>query len=193
MNRSTLFVLALLLAPAAASAQTSWPYDLPTLSTNKVNKNPIPFGQAQYYQSASELNTSNLALDQLRRLYELRIFIPGQPAAGQLVFAHIFPRSVTFAVNWGAGTSAAPQGWANVSPASPFTFTVKQLSGGTTTTIGTLYVHLVSILGGGMVQTWAWTLSSATTFAPGDVMLIYAQGTQDTALSDIAITLCAAK
>ena len=74
--------------------------------------------------------------------------------------------------------------YAGTAPAASAAFTVSKVSGGSSTSLGTITISTsgtVSLAGAG------------GSLAAGDVLRLTAPGTQDTALSDVGITVLAAR
>jgi hypothetical protein len=118
-----------------------------------------------------------LAASAVGGLYDIGLFIPGQPAAAAKVFQFVVPRAISFPVNL-AG-SLAKAGTAATSAAS---FTL----GRNGTNIGT-----VDFAAGSATATF--TLPGGAAFAAGDVLEMLAPGPQDATLADVSITLMAAR
>jgi hypothetical protein len=110
-------------------------------------------------------------------VYDIGLFIPGQPAAAALAFRFVMPRAI--ALPAGLAGSLAKAGTAATSAVS---FTL----GKNGTNIGT-----VDFAAGASAA--AFTLPGGTSFAEGDVLEMLAPGPQDATLADVSITLMAAR
>ena len=75
-------------------------------------------------------------------------YVPGAYSANQLIAAYRFTRPVTFPADWSDGTHL-PNGGCTGNPTATATWTIKKVSGGVTTTVGT----------------WTWSTSGVPTFA----------------------------
>ena len=111
----------------------------------------------------------------------LAFVLPGKPAA-DAAFYLVMAMAVTLPVNLAGSVS-----YANVAPTSAATFTLSKISQGVTTVIGTL-----TLVAG---SSTASTLSSqgAVSLAAGDVLKLQTPATTDATLSDVGITILAAK
>jgi hypothetical protein len=110
-------------------------------------------------------------------LYDIGLFIPGQPAASAMVFQFVVPRAIGFPVNLVG--SLAKAGTAATSAAS---FTLRKNG----SNIGT-----IDFAGGAAAGTF--TLAGGAVFAAGDVLEMLAPSPQDATLADVSITLLAAR
>jgi hypothetical protein len=106
-------------------------------------------------------------------LYDMGLFIPGQPAATALVFQFAFPRAVAFPANLTGSTARA-------ATAASFTaaFTLRRNG---------VNIGGVSFAAGS--ATGAFTLAGGATFSPGDLLELLAPSPQDATLADISFTL----
>ncbi len=162
----------------------NWVYDGPTLSTTKVDLNPIGSAPPNEYQQAFEQNLGNQGLDDLRRVFEPIFGFEDQPYAGKILVVPI-TRAVVLDVNFGAGGSAKSQCFVGVNPSATAIFNVIKQTGGVQTGIGT-----VSIATTGVVT---WTAASATPFAVGDFLIVEAPTPQDVTLANVFMRFCAKK
>lgn len=110
--------------------------------------------------------------------YVVGTIFPGVPGSNYIVGGWSFDRAVTFPANW-AGSS----GTVDVNPTSTATFTIKKLSAGVTTTVGTVSMNTSG------VSTFSTTGGVPISFAINDRLTIYAQATPDPTLTDPAFTL----
>jgi hypothetical protein len=117
-----------------------------------------------------------LAASAVGGLYDISLFIPGQPAASAMVFQFVVPRAISLPVNL-AG-SLAKAGTAATSAAA---FTLRRNG----SNIGTTDLAAGS-------ATAAFTLAGGAVFAAGDVLEMLAPSPQDATLADVSITLMAA-
>lgn len=110
-------------------------------------------------------------------VYDIGLFIPGQPAASAMVFQFVVPRAIALPANL-AG-SLAKVGTAATSAAS---FTLRRNGAN----IGT-----IDFAAGSATATFA--LAGGAVFAAGDVLEILAPSPQDATLADVSITLMASR
>jgi hypothetical protein len=106
--------------------------------------------------------------------------VTGKPAASQIVAIFTADKAATFPANFATPDSVASL---KNTPAATATYNVNVISGGVTTTKGT-----VAISTGGAF-TFATTSGVAFTMANNDRMEIIAPSSQDATLSDVGITL----
>lgn len=118
-----------------------------------------------------------LAASAVGGLYDIGLFIPGQPAASAMVFQFVVSRAISFPVNL-AG-SLAKAGTAATSAAA---FTLRRNGAN----IGTIDFAAGS-------ATATFTLAGGAAFAAGDVLEILAPSPQDATLADVSITLIASR
>lgn len=110
--------------------------------------------------------------------YDVVAFVAGLPDAGALVGLHRFARAVEFAEDL-----PDSQGYCLTTSTGNVSFDVKkQVVGGALTTPGTVDFAI-----GENEATFTW--AADVSFAVGDVMLLYAPGSQDATLADVAITI----
>ncbi len=118
-----------------------------------------------------------LAASAVGGLYDIGLFIPGQPAASAMVFQFVVPRAIAVPVNLIG--SLAKAGTAATSAAS---FTLRKNG----SNIGT-----IDFAAGAATATF--TLAAGAVFAAGDVLEMLAPSPQDATLSDVSITLMASR
>jgi hypothetical protein len=118
-----------------------------------------------------------LAASAIGGLYDIALFIPGQPAASAMVFQFVVPRAISFPVDLVG--SLAKAGTAATSAAA---FTLRRNG----SNIGS-----VDFAGGASAATF--TLAGGGIFAAGDVLEILAPSPQDATLADVSITLMASR
>ncbi len=118
-----------------------------------------------------------LAASAVGGLYDIALFIPGQPAASAMVFQFVVPRAIALPVNL-AG-SLAKAGTAATSAAA---FTLRKNG----SNIGTVDFAPAA-------ATATFALPGGTAFAAGDVLEILAPSPQDATLADVSITLMASR
>lgn len=106
-------------------------------------------------------------------LYDIALFVPGQPAATALVFRFVFPRAVSFPTNL-----AGSLGLAVTAPTGAAAFTVRRNG----TNVGSIDFAAGQ-------TTAAFTLAGGAAFAAGDVLELVAPSPQDGTLADLSITL----
>ena len=122
-------------------------------------------------------NLVALAASAVGGLYDIGLFIPGQPAASAMVFQFVVPRAISFPVNLVA--SLARAGTAATSAAS---FTLRNNG----SNIGT-----IDFAAGSATATFSLPVGAA--FAAGDVLEILAPSPQDATLADVSITVSASR
>jgi hypothetical protein len=99
------------------------------------------------------------------------------PVASEVLLVHAFSEAVTFQDEWLGSVS-----YCGTNPTASFTMTIKKISGGVTTTVGTIVVST------GGVATLSTSGSGTLTFNAGDVMRIEAPGVADTTIANFAAT-----
>jgi hypothetical protein len=114
-----------------------------------------------------------LAASAVGGLYDMGLFIPGQPAATALVFQFAFPRGVSFPANLAGSTARAA-----TAASSTAAFTLRRNG---------VNIGGVSFAAGS--ATGSFTLAGGAGFAPGDLLELLAPSPQDAALADISFTL----
>jgi hypothetical protein len=122
-------------------------------------------------------NLVALAASAVGGLYDIGLFIPGQPAASAMVFQFVVPRAIALPVNL-AGSLAKAGTAATLAAA----FTLRRNG----SNIGT-----IDFAGGSTTATFA--LAGGAAFAAGDVLEILAPSPQDATLADVSITLMASR
>lgn len=118
-----------------------------------------------------------LAASAVGGLYDIGLFIPGQPAASAMVFQFVVPRAIGFPVNL-AGSFAKAGTAATTSAA----FTLRKNGSN---------VGAIDFAAGSTAATF--TLAGGAVFAAGDVLEMLAPSPQDGTLADVSITLLAAR
>ncbi|HVL73101.1 MAG TPA: hypothetical protein VM434_14630 [Beijerinckiaceae bacterium] len=105
-------------------------------------------------------------------LYDLGLFIPGQPPPGALVFQFVFPRAVSFAAAF-----AGSAGRAGVAATAPAALTIRKNGAN----IGT-----IEFATGAPAATFT---GAATSFSVGDTIELLAPAPQDATLADLSLSL----
>ena len=118
-----------------------------------------------------------LAASAVGGLYDIGLFIPGQPAASAMVFQFVVPRAISFPVNL-VGSLAK----AGAAATSAALFTLRRNGSN---------VGAVDFAAGAATATF--TLAGGAVFAAGDVLEILAPSPQDATLADVSITLSASR
>jgi hypothetical protein len=106
--------------------------------------------------------------------------VVGRPAAGQIVAIYTADESTIFPANFASLDSVASL---KNAPAATATYNVNVISGGVTTTKGTVQIST------GSAFTFATTGGVSFTMAKNNRMEIIAPSSQDATLSDVGITL----
>lgn len=111
-------------------------------------------------------------------IYDLSIFVQGQPTVGQHIYSVVQARPTQMPANLTGSV-----GRVDVNPSATAAFDVKQRIGGVSTTRAT-----ISISSSG-VFTFTTVSGAAVTFAAGDSIEIFAPSTFDATMAGIAFTL----
>jgi hypothetical protein len=122
-------------------------------------------------------NLVALAASAVGGLYDIGLFIPGQPAASAMVFQFVVPRAIGFPVNLVG--SLAKAGTAATSAAA---FTLRKN--------GSNFGSIDFAAGSAMAT---FMLAGGAVFTAGDVLEILAPSPQDATLADVSITLMASR
>lgn len=109
--------------------------------------------------------------------YDLGFFVPGLPTANAVAFRHTFVRNVNFAANF-----AASDGDAMVAATGSAQFTLKKISGGVSSNVGTVTFT-------GATPAFASTGGAAVSFAAGDIFELVTPTSQDATLAGVSLTL----
>jgi len=122
-------------------------------------------------------NLVSLAASAIGGLYDLGLFIPGQPAATALVFQYVFPRGVSFPTSLTGSTGRAATGATSLA-----SFALRKNG----TNVGS-----VDFTAGQAVA--SFTLAGGASFAAGDVLELLAPTPQDATLADISLSFVGAR
>ena len=114
-----------------------------------------------------------LAASAIGGLYDMGLFVPGQPAATALVFQSAFPRAVTFPANLTGSTAQAA-----TAASSAASFTLRRNG----TNVGSVAFAAGSATG-------SFSLAGGVSFASGDLLELLAPSPQDATLADISFCL----
>lgn len=109
--------------------------------------------------------------------YDVASFTAGKPNVNAKIFGLVVTRSSKL-------LAAAPgsQFAVGTSAMAMTTFTVSKVSGGITTTVGTIVVSAAASMG-------VFTVASNVSLNPGDLLFVAAPGTQDATLADVALNI----
>ena len=145
-----------------------------TLTVTKANESAnTVFAGPSSGSAATPTFRALVVADLPSQPYDVVCSLVGKPSAGATVLLLTFTRAVTF-----AGNFSGSYGTVGTNPTATATYTVSKNG----SSIGSAAISTSGVF------TFTTTSGASQSFAAGDRLLITAPGTQDTTLSDVAMT-----